>query len=310
MFRNLKAKIQERKLDFNYTDILHNVLQSIFVYDDRIFRPDMLDYILHEDGKCALIKTSVSDYTPVYVEFAGGERYPDGTSKTAICFDEIGNRYEFANWMRNDDIIVLFNTPSRTPSGFIDLFAYQLTETNKSENCNVIFSRLRPFLTAHDEKTKNRIETALKSILSGDLSAIFVDTDITTLLNGSENSSGIDVLNITNVKDAQEIQYLSHFYDTIISRFYFLCGVGMADNGKQAQITVDELNRNADASFILPLAWYNGRKILKDKGLYFDFAPLWKAKYNAILNHNENDSADQSEEPEEPEKEVEENESD
>lgn len=286
MFRYWKAKMQERTLDSNYSDILFNVLTCIFDYDTKIYRPEILEWLLHYTGQAALIKTEISEYTPVFIEFSGGERYPDGTFSNAICFDETGKQYNFENWMENENIIVVFNTPSRTSTKFIEVLAYQLTEINKSENCNVIFSRLRPFLTAHDEKTKNRIDTALKALLSGDLTSIFVDTDIKSLLGVSENNSGIDVLNITNVKDAQEIQYLSHFYDTVISRFFFLCGIGMSDNGKQAQITVDELNRNEDASFILPLAWYRGREILKSKGLYFDFSPIWKNKYDLIISKN------------------------
>lgn len=307
MFRQYKAKLKEKILDTAYFDFFHSAVHEIFSYDDRIFRPEIMDFLLHTSGKSALIKTSISDFTPVIVDFAGGYRYPDGTFSTAICFDATGKQYNFENWMENPDIIVVFNTPQRTPNPFIDVISYKLTEIDKSENCNVIFSRLRPFLIAHDEKTKTKAEQAMKSVLNGELSAIFTESSLTNFLDGNANS--LEVVNTTDVKNEQYIQYLSHFYDTVLSRFFFLCGAGMCDNGKQAQISEDELNRNEIASFAYPLSWYKARKQAFEKsGLSFDFSPIWKAKYKTLLNVSHETNENVSHETDEAEeKEVDEN---
>lgn len=286
MYRDFKAKIKERRMDIGYNDIFYNVLHSMFVYDDAIFRPDVLDFILHYDGKCALVKTDVSPFTPCVVEFAGGYRYPDGEFSTAICFDAIGNQYTFENWLDNENVVIIFNTPSRMPSFFLERLAYKMTEIDKSEDLNVQYSRLRPFPIVHDAKTKNIVESAMKSIHSGDFSAILTDVNIKSLVDGTHEE--IPVLNLTNVKDSEEIQYLSHFYDNVLSRFFFWCGIGEPDNGKQAQITTEELNRNATASFTMPLVWYESRKQAFEKiGLSFDFSPIWKKRYDEIMTMNE-----------------------
>lgn len=285
MYRDYKAKIKERRMDIGYNDIFYNILHSMFVYDDAIFRPDVLDFILHYDGKCALVKTDVSPYTPCIVEFAGGERYPDGTFSTAICFDANGKQYIFRDWLDNEDVVIIFNTPSRMPSFFVERLAYKMTEIDKSEDLNVQYSRLRPFPIVHDAKTKNMVESAMKSLHSGDFSAILTDVNIKSLVDG--NHEEIPVLNLTNVKDSEEIQYLSHFYDNVLSRFFFWCGIGEPDNGKQAQITTEELNRNATASFTMPMIWYTSRKQAFDKiGMPFEFSPIWKSRFENIMAQN------------------------
>ena len=91
-----------------------------------------------------------------------------------------------------------------------------------------------------------------------------------------------------------------------------MLGLGTTDNGKQAQISVDELNKNDDASITQALAWYNERKkavdAAREKGheLSFDFSPLWKARIESIINPPEVESTTDDEEPAEEEKEVEE----
>lgn len=288
MYRNLKAKIKEKRLDMSYNDIFYNCLFMAFDYDSQIYRPEMLDFLLHASGRAALIKTSVSDYTPVYLEFAGGERYPDGTFSTAICFDETGKKYTFENWANNDNIIVVFNTPHRTPSLFVERLAYKLSEIDKSEDNNVRFSRLHPFPVARNATEKQRIDEAINSIDTGKHETVLTDFKMTDMLDG--DNEPIKICNLTNVNDSDKIQYLSHFYDNVLSRFFFFAGVGLSDNGKQAQISKDELNRNDAAGFLLPMSWYKARKQAFEKaGLSFDFSDIWKTRYNIIMKQDDNE---------------------
>lgn len=283
MYKNLNARIKDLRLNFSYEHLFYNTLCNIFEYDEKLYRPDLLEYLLHKSGRVAIIKTDTAVYTPVFVDFAGGTRYADGTFSTAICFDEIGNMWQFEDWLYNPDITIVFNTPSRTPSLFVERLAYKLAEIDKSEDFNVKYSRLRPFPIARTAKEKDMILNAMRSVDTANPDVILTDVKIHDLLDGE--GCEIPVLNITDVDDSEKIQYLSHFYDNVLSRFFFLCGVGMADNGKQAQISKDELNRNEYASFMLPLAWYEGRKKgFENTELTFDFSPIWKKKYDDILN--------------------------
>ena len=287
MYRYLRDKAKEITRDNIYNDIFMNTLQNMFIYDERIFRPELLEMILHTMGKCALIKTDISDYTPVIVEFVGGARYPDGVFSTAKCFDFIGVQYNFSDWRNNEGIIVVFNSKTWAPSLFIDEFAYKMTECDKSEDCLVHYTRLNPIPIATDNTTKAKIDYAIESISKGKLDSIITSPSIRDIVNNN-NGKLIDVLEITDASKSDKIQYLAHYYDTLLSRFYFLCGIGKCDNTKQAQITEDELNRNDDASMMLPYNWYTSRKDCLDKfGLSVDFSTFWKNRIDKILNQGE-----------------------
>jgi hypothetical protein len=151
---------------------------------------------------------------------------------------------------------------------------------------NVFFSRQHPIPTARDKQTQSRINEAIKTVAEGQFNTILMETNLKDIIDGKD----VDILNITDVEKSQYIQYLSHLHDGLISRLFFMLGLGTTDNGKQAQISVDELNKNDDASITQALAWYNERKkaidAAREKGheLSFDFSPLWKARIESILN--------------------------
>jgi formylmethanofuran dehydrogenase subunit B len=142
-------------------------------------------------------------------------------------------------------------------------------------------------------------------ISEGQFDAVLMETNLKDILDGKE----IDVINLTDVEKSQYIQYLSHLHDSLISRLFFMLGLGTTDNGKQAQISVDELNKNDDASITQALAWYNERKKAIDKAkekgheLTFDFSPLWKARIDSIINPPEQQNDMESTTDDEPEKE-------
>ena len=52
------------------------------------------------------------------------------------------------------------------------------------------------------------------------------------------------------------------------------------DNGKQAQITVDEMARHDDVSLLMPYIWYTARKKpLEKSGLNFDYSDIIKERF-------------------------------
>lgn len=290
MYRYFKDKIKQLKRDFSYDDMIKNIVFQMWEYDEKIWRPEIMDFILQDIGVCALIKTEFSDYTPVIVEFTGGKRYPDGVFKNAKCFDALGNVYNFKNWRDNPEILVIFNSATWEGTEVFERISYIMSEVDTSMLTNVIFSRLKPFPIVHDNKEKAKIDTALDDIFTGKLHSIQIDPDIKRLIADNSNGEPIPVMNLTDVRNQDKIQYLIHYHDYLISRFYSLIGIGTTDNGKQAQISVDEMNKNDTSSMILPLAWYNARKksfeVATEKTgikFNFDFSEIWRKKLNEIL---------------------------
>lgn len=304
MYRDLKEKFRQKKNDVMYENLFYNMLCEMFVYDERIFRPELIDILLHMMGQCALIKTSTSDFTPVLLNFAGGERYADGTFSTAICFDFIGTEYRFSDWMHNPDICVLFNNHTRSYTEWVEKYAYMLTEIDTSINNNVFFSRMKRIPVASDSQTKTKIDQAIDDISTGKIKTIIREQGIQDLIDGK--SSGIEMLDLTDVTKSQYLQYLAHLYDCILSRVYELSGVGYSDGAKQVQISVDELTRNDMASLIHPNVWYETRKrgfteYAKKSGieLEFDFSDIWRTRNNEYLTGgDDNETGEQGENPE------------
>lgn len=308
VYREAKNKRKISHDDLMYENYIQDVISVMFEWDEKIFRPEMFDRMIRDEGMAALISTDTSPYTPVWftpIDLGGG-RYPDGWFKDAVCFDFCGNKYEFKNWMDNPDILVFFNNFLRYPDLLVDKFATYLTDVDFSILNNVFFSRQHPIPVAHDNKTRNRINEAIKTVANGQFDAILMENSLSDLIDGKD----VDVLNMTDVEKSQYIQYLSHLHDSLISRLFFMIGLGTTDNGKQAQISVEELNKNDDASITQALAWYNARKKgiddAKAKGheLSFDFSPLWKSRIEMIINPPQMESTPNEEE--EPEKEGEE----
>lgn len=305
LYRELKNKYKIARDDNMYENYITSVVSVMFKWDEKIYRPELLDKIIRDVGMSALIKTDTSDYTPVwfYPIDSGNGRYADGWFKDCVCFDFNSKEYKFEDWKDNKDILVFFNTPLRNPDLFVEKYSEALSDIDFSIKNNVHYSRQHPIPVARDRKTKNRIDQCIKDVANGDFNTILMEASIGDIIGEDD----IKLLNITDVQKSQYLQYLSHLHDSYISRLFFLLGLGTTDNGKQAQISVDELNKNDDASITMALAWYRARKDAIDnakrKGhdLSFDFSDIWKKRIESIMNENiiaDNNSEESNEESE------------
>lgn len=287
-YRELKNKFKIKRVESMYNLYITDVTSMMFNWDEKIFQPYLFDRILRDCGAAALVKTGTSPYTPVFFSDLdhGNGLDVDGLFKDCTCFDFIGGQYEFEMWRENPDVLVFFNTPLHNPDIFQEHYAEMLTETDVSILNNVHYSRMHPVPIARDKTTLNRIQTVMKSMSEGKFDTVLMETAIKDILDGKE---GIEMLNLTDVDKQQYIQYLSHLHDSVISRLFFMLGLGTTDNGKQAQITVPELNKNDDASITMALSWYTARKEgfdeAKKKGhdFTFGFSEIWQSRFDAIL---------------------------
>lgn len=304
-YGEMKAKYRIKADENMYGCMAYNVLLSMFKYDDRIFRPELFDRILHDCGICALIKTEVSDFTPVFAFINGGDRYPDGFFKNVSCFDLTGREYTYEDWRNNPDVGIFFNNLTYTPDTFIDKYSYMLAELDTSIMCNVFFSRLKPIPIAKDKKDKNKIDQIFVDLSQGNIKTIVQELDLSDIVDN--NRPSIEVLNLTDVESSKYIQYLSHLHDNYISRLFFMMGLSINDNGKQAQISVEELNKNKNAAISVLNGWYDMRKRCFDEfnaktssQLEFDYSDIWQSEIEVNV-YQPQEQAKQDEEEKEAE---------
>ena len=111
-YRDCKNKYKISHDDTMYSSYINNAVSVMFDWDEKIYRPELFDRMIRDAGMAALIKTDVSDYTPVwFVPIDLGSPYlPDGWFADCVCFDFWGTEYKFKEWLNNQDILVFFNT--------------------------------------------------------------------------------------------------------------------------------------------------------------------------------------------------------
>ena len=210
---------------------------------------------------------------------------------------------------------------------FTDMFTEMLT----SLKTNIIYSRLKPVFKVSDEKERAAVLEAFTKI-KDDSEPIQI-TSSNVLADalaeaGANAAETIKVLDITDVKNADKLQYIVKCIDDAFRWFFSMIGQAIQGNGKLAQQTVDEVQGTTSMSFILP----NDRLKMRRKGwdkvnklfgtnVSVDFSDAWKTesiKYKKEADIDENGELEElTEEPEtepetqpeeEPEKGAEENE--
>lgn len=308
-YRKMKEKFKQNFDDNMYRNMANGAFLSMFEYDEKVFRPELFDTILHDMGCCALIATDTAPWTPVFCNLVGGDRYADGFFKDAVCYDLRGEQYSFKNWRDNPNILVFFNNLTYTPDNFIQKYAYMLTEVDKSIMANVVYSRLKPIPIAKDQQAKNKIDAIITDLEGGKLKTVIQDFEVSDIIEN--NRPPIEVMNLTDVESSKFIQYLQHLHDSMISRLFFCMGLSISDSGKQAQLSIEELNKSKSAALSLLNGWhtmrYRGFEDAKEKTgeeWHFDFSDIWRSEIESNEvepedveeNTNEEDSQDSQEE--------------
>lgn len=167
------------------------------------------------------------------VKAASGEKI---TGKVGVDCVVIPNNYIYTN-----DFPIFWN------------FARRLTEVDTSLDLNVFYARLAPIIKVADQKTKEAVDAVLNNILVGELKSI-INNDMEADIEGFKS---IDVLNITDVKDVDKLQYLSKYHDDLLRRLYTLGGHSMAGTQKMAQQSAFEVGQNDTISMIYPMERLN-----------------------------------------------------
>lgn len=171
-----------------------------------------------------------------------------------------------------------------------------ITEMLTSLKTNIIYSRLKPVFKATTDKEKAAIETAFNSIK--DDSKPIVITSKNVIEEELEGSEAIKVLEITDVKNADKLQYIVKAIDDVMRWYLTLYGQAIQGNAKLAQQTVDEVQGTTSASFILPNDKLRMRKKAIEQvnelfgtDIEVDFSDAWKTesvKYKKEADIDEN----------------------
>lgn len=175
------------------------------------------------------ILTGVTQYDDYY-EFAQLVN-PRGQTKKAMRIGE--------------EIAVGYNNLVHTPEFDVLRFALFLTEVDTSMHVNVLNARLSPAFRASSAQEAKKFDAIRDNVYRGELSTIILhDNDV------DYTSEPSHIINFTDVKNVDKIQYLVKLHDDLIRRLCNLHGVTMNTTGKMAQLTEAELNEYSGFSSI------------------------------------------------------------
>lgn len=194
------------------------------------------------------------------------------------------------------DCALIWNNNTRTPEFDLYRFANIFTETDIALKTVIRNCKKAPIPVAGNSKLKTAIDTAMNNAIEG-LSdyTVMNDTSLVDEINGK--SSDIPVMSLTDVKDADRLQYLSKFHDDLLRRLATLYGHDMQTSGKMAQQSVDEIQGYDSYSMIYPEVRLDSRlKGIKQFNKVFgfnatvDYSLPWR--YNIYKQDSTDDGVD------------------
>lgn len=260
-------------LQLHYWCTLEQILTSMFEYNNL---PKGLDrkYIEHtliRFGCCAIVKINDEFFVGVPAIMPPLDNYGIGTEITITTY----NGQHQKRGKIGENCALIWNNTEFVGDFIISWYAKMFKEIDISMEANVFNSRLHPIPVARNSKIKTAIDNIFKSIKgenkNNDTYSILSDTAFTDEINGT--TTKIDVLNLTDVKDVDKLQYLSKFHDDLLRRFCTLYGHSMQTTGKMAQQTVEEIQGYDSFSMIIP----SNRLEERQKGI---------AEFNRIFGEN------------------------
>lgn len=239
-------------LQLHYWCTLEQILTSMFEYNNL---PKGLDrkYIEHtliRFGCCAIVKINDEFFVGVPAIMPPLDNYGIGTEIAITTY----NGQHQKRGKIGENCVLIWNNTEFVGDFIISWYAKMFKEIDISMEANVFNSRLHPIPVARNSKIKSAIDNIFKSIKgenkNNDTYTILSDTAFADEINGT--STKIDVLNLTDVKDVDKLQYLSKFHDDLLRRFCTLYGHSMQTTGKMAQQTVEEIQGYDSFSMIIP----------------------------------------------------------
>lgn len=289
-YDKLKGKCQKEFLNQQHFFTLFNMLLSRYEWEglpDNI-PPAIIEGILLSNGTVGVFQKD-SGLWAVWGGYSGNvhgylpSEYNGSIAGVGDFRGEVGY-----------DCAVGWNNDTRTPELLLMQTSSILTEIDVSEKINVLFSRFMRIPKVKDQKEKEVVKNAIRSILNGNIEAIVSDNimDSTLLLDGVANRVE-PFLELTDVREVDKLQYLNQYHDNIMKRFWSLYGQRMQVTSKMAQMSNDEVHSNDNVNMILTLQGLRLRKKLcEDVNALFgtswsvQLAEAWQDNYEETVAMN------------------------
>lgn len=242
-----------------------DMLASMFTYEDlpETIPEEFVEQYLILNGSAAgwIYDGPDEDFKDKKIVTVGGEA--DNPNVYGVGSRYIGNTqngYVKTLTPGKDCAVIYNNSLHESDMLLINAFADMVTEAFISLKANILYSRNKPVFKASTDKERAAIAEAFNKIKNDLEPIVITSNNIMEQIDGAEES--VKVLDITDVQNADKIQYIVKTIDDCFRWFFTLYGQSVQGNGKMAQQTVKEVDGSTSLSFIYP----NDRLKMRQRG--------------------------------------------
>lgn len=247
----------------------HNETQSAFEFLLGMFeweglpdsvRPEFLELYLLTNGMASIRKddNGTGEYVAMICD-VGSSPDPYGIGEEIFSRTASGNVYED----KKDSEVVAYgwNNKSRTCCEDAFRIGSYIAEIDTSLDLLVWWSRASRLFIASDNKAKVMLDEAFQAAKKGVPLSIKSENLLAEIEAGRKS---IEALDITDTDFADKLDKLSFVRECRFKWFKERYGMDTRNNGKKAQLSVDEANGDTGSSMIFPLNMLWARKKLAD----------------------------------------------
>lgn len=291
--------------------MIENFFFSMFEYKnfpDSIPR-NLAERILIYNGCIAGVKLSEADATKYNTGlFSGRDVVAPAQPADAPDFYGIGSKFivtsgnGYNKIFKPDEIAIGWNNSSYSSLKWIIYsIAHDIFGALSALRAGVTYTKQHPIYKAQDDKERAALAELWEKVQSEDEKLTITSQNILEqILVGGQIDENSRVINLTDPKLADKIQYVSKCIDDYMRWFLGLYGQAVDGNGKLAQQTVAEVEGATSSSFILPNDMLHERKLWLEKlkvleivpeDADIDFSSAWKVeqvKYQREADIDEN----------------------
>lgn len=284
-YNTLKPKQVEKIRLSTYFDLLFQIINNMFIWEGlpKSIPQRFLEGYMHIFGSVGVAK--INDELVCGVSSYCGQIDAYGIGTSGIVTTPTGTK----EGKINEEVCICWNNDLMQKDKLLYEIIHFISEIDKSIDCNIVFSRFIPIPIADDKHQKVAYDEAIKSIIDGKLDTITSHNIIIEEL-GLENKT----LNLTDVTQADKIQYLSKLFDDLLKRFFIFYGHNLQTINQGSQTNNDELHGYDSISRLIPEIMLKCRRDFCEE-LNQTFGLNVSVRFNESIQNNINEDNAQTE---------------
>ena len=284
-YNTLKPKQVEKIRLSTYFDLLFQIINNMFIWEGlpKTIPQRFLEGFMHIYGSVGVAEINGELVCGVSSYCGQIDAYGIGTS--GIVTTPTGTK----EGKINEEVCICWNNDLMQKDKLLYAIIHFISEIDKSIDCNVLFARFIPIPIANDNNQKVAYDTAIKGVQEGK-----IDTIVSSNILLEELGIDHKTLDLTDVKQADKIQYLSKLFDDILKRFFIFYGHNIQTINQGSQTNNDELHGYDSICRLIPEIMLKCRQEFCEQ-LNSTFGLNVSVRFNESIQNNINEDNAQTE---------------